>query len=145
MNIYFDMDGTIADLYGVENWLEDLLHEDVRPYAIARPLVNMSLLARLLNKLGRAGNTVNIISWTSKNGSESYNAAVAAAKLKWLQLHLKSVTFSSIEIIPYGTPKSLYGDGILFDDEERNREDWGAGAYTEKEIFTILKEMVTFL
>lgn len=143
MNIYFDMDGTIADLYGVENWLEDLLHEDVRPYAVARPLVNMRLLARLLNKLVRAGNTVNIISWTSKNGSENYNTAVAAAKLKWLQLHLKSVTFTSIEIIPYGTPKSLYGDGILFDDEERNREDWGAGAYTEKEIFDVLKELVT--
>ena len=143
MNIYFDMDGTIADLYGVENWLEDLLHENVRPYAEARPLVNMRQLARLLNKLTANGNTVNIISWTSRNGSDAYNKAVAKAKKKWLQNHLKSVKFTSIEIIPYGTPKSLFGNGILFDDEERNRLDWGIGAYSEKEIFEILRKMVT--
>lgn len=29
--IWFDMDGTIADLYGVENWLEDLRNEVARP------------------------------------------------------------------------------------------------------------------
>ena len=29
MRICFDMDGTIANLYGVENWLEYLIAEDV--------------------------------------------------------------------------------------------------------------------
>ena len=53
MKINFDMDGTIADLYGVSNWLEDLLHEDVRPYVEARPLVNLQALARVLNRLIR--------------------------------------------------------------------------------------------
>ena len=42
--INFDMDGTIANLYGVENWLEMLMAEDETPYAIAKPLVNLSLL-----------------------------------------------------------------------------------------------------
>ena len=55
MKINFDMDGTIADLYGVSNWLEDLLHEDVRPYVEARPLINLQALARVLNRLIRAG------------------------------------------------------------------------------------------
>lgn len=138
-NIYFDMDGTIADLYGVPNWLEDLLHEDVRPYAEAKPLVNLQALARILNRLARSGWTINIISWTSRNGSSEYNTAVAAAKKKWLEQHLRSVHFTSIEILPYGTPKELYGNGILFDDEEHNRLAWGNGAYTEKEIFKVLK------
>ena len=30
--IYFDMDGTIADLYAVDGWLADLRSENVRPY-----------------------------------------------------------------------------------------------------------------
>lgn len=140
-NIYFDMDGTIADLYGVPNWLEDLLHEDVRPYAEARPLVNLRLLARLLNKLTREGWTVNIISWTSRNGSPEYNEAVRQVKIRWLETHLRSVHFSSIEILPYGTPKELFGQGILFDDEAPNREAWGEGAYSEKEIFEVLKKL----
>lgn len=141
MNIYFDMDGTIADLYGVENWLEDLLHEDVRPYREARPLVDMRVLARQLNRLIRAGYSINIISWTSRNGSDSYNEEVRRAKIRWLAKHLRSVQFDNIEVIPYGTPKELYGSGILFDDEEKNREAWGEGAYTEKEIFEILKKL----
>lgn len=140
-NIYFDMDGTIADLYGVPNWLEDLLHEDTRPYAEARPLVNLRLLARLLNKLTREGWTVNVISWTSRNGSPEYNEAVRQVKIRWLETHLRSVHFSRIEILPYGTPKELYGQGILFDDEAPNREAWGEGAYSEKEIFEILKKL----
>ena len=141
MKINFDMDGTIADLYGVSNWLEDLLHEDVRPYVEARPLVNLQALARVLNRLIRAGYEVNIISWTSRGGSEEYNEAVRQAKIKWLRQHLASVQFSKIIIIPYGTPKELFSDGILFDDEEHNREAWGKGAYTEKEIFEILKNL----
>lgn len=141
MKINFDMDGTIADLYGVSNWLEDLLHENVRPYVEARPLVNLQALARVLNRLIQAGYEVNIISWTSRSGSEEYNEAVRQAKIKWLRQHLASVQFSEIIIIPYGTPKELFSDGILFDDEEHNRTAWGEGAYTEKEIFEILKNL----
>ena len=141
MKINFDMDGTIADLYGVSNWFEDLLHEDVRPYVEARPLVNLQALARVLNRLIRAGYEVNIISWTSRGGSAEYNEAVRQAKIKWLRQHLASVQFSEIIIIPYGTPKELFSDGILFDDEEHNRAAWGEGAYTEKEIFEILKNL----
>ena len=139
--IYFDMDGTIADLYGVDGWLEDLLHEDVRPYAEARPLVNLQRLARILNRLIRNGYSVNVISWTSRGGSAEYNREVAKVKIQWLETHLKSVKFSKIEILPYGTPKELFGYGILFDDEEHNRESWGEGAYTEKEIFEVLKNL----
>ena len=137
--IFFDMDGTIADLYGVDGWLPDLRAENVRPYAIARPLVNMQALARVLNRLTAHGYSVNIISWTSKGGSDEYNEAVAEVKREWLKKHLASVHFDSIHIIPYGTPKSTCGFGILFDDEAKNREEWGEYSFSEKEIFEILK------
>lgn len=133
-SITLDMDGTFVDLYGVENWLEDLRAECVRPYVAARSLVNLSSLARVLNILHRKGWTINIVSWTSRGGSLEYNKAVAAAKREWLARHMPSVKFDNIYIIDYGTPKSIYGNGILFDDEERNRNEWPGPAYSEKNL-----------
>lgn len=136
--IYFDMDGTIADFYGVEGWLADLKAFSVRPYAEAKPLVNMSRLARRLNLLQKAGYEIGIISWLSKSGTETYNKAVAEVKMAWLKKHLATVEWNEIHIVAYGTPKQNIGKGILFDDEQPNRENWGEGAYEPKDIFEIL-------
>ena len=139
--INFDMDGTIADLYGCSGWLEDIIAEDTRPYEQAKPLVNMSVLARLLNKKIASGYKVNVISWTAKNGSEEYNARVAEAKKRWLARHLKSVQFSAVKVLPYGTPKQEHGCGVLFDDEEQNRVAWFGTAFDEKNIIEELKRI----
>ena len=136
--IYFDMDGTIADLYGVQGWLEDLIAGDIRPYAEAKPMVNMSRLARRLNLLQKAGYEIGIISWLSKNGTDEYNRQVTETKIAWLRAHLASVEFNEIHIVKYGTPKQTLGKGILFDDELPNREKWGEGAYEPKDIFEVL-------
>ena len=140
--INFDMDGTIANLYGVNGWLDYLIAEDTTPYAVAEPLLNMSLLARLLNKLVRNGWEINIISWTSRNGSAEYNASVESVKREWLAKHLKSVQFANIFVVPYGTPKQSLADGILFDDELRNRENWVGTAYDVDNIIGTLKELL---
>ena len=142
--IYFDMDGTIADLYGVEGWLNDLESENARPYATAKPLIRMSALARVLNRLQREGYTIGIISWLSKGGSDDYNEKVAYAKQKWLKQHLASVNFDEINIVKYGTPKSTAVNiqgGILFDDEERNRTEWNGTAFDVDNIIEILKAL----
>lgn len=146
MTINFDMDGTLVDLYGVENWLPMLRAEDTTPYEIAKPLVNFSHLARLLNKLIANGDEVNIISWTSKGGSPEYNAAVEKAKKEYLAKHLPSVKFSNIFVVPYGTPKYELAKGILFDDEDKNRWDWrthnGTYSFDETDIIRILKALL---
>lgn len=141
-NIYLDCDGTWIDLYGVENWLDDLINERVRPYVEAKPLVNLSLLARILNKLQANGYTINIITWTSKNSTEQYHNAVAQAKIEWLKKHMKSVHWDNIYILHYGTPKSSCGYGILFDDEEKNRQEWNGIAYDEKNLIQVLHGML---
>lgn len=142
--IYFDMDGTIANLYAVEDWLPKLRASDPSPYEEAETLLNMSYLARLLHKVQALGYTIGIISWTSKGGSESYNEAVKAAKLAWLEQHLHSVTFDYINIVSYGTPKADFGNSsdILFDDEDRHRNSWVGEAYTPDEIISVLKSLV---
>ena len=139
--INFDMDGTLADFYGVENWLDYLINENPYPYEVAKPLINMSSLARRLNKLQREGYEINIISWLVKNSTEDFDKKVVDAKRKWLKKHLPSVKWNHIIIVAYGVNKSALGSGILFDDEEPNRKMWGNGAYDVHNILEILKEI----
>lgn len=143
--IWWDMDGTIADLYGVENWLPKLIAEDATPYAEAGVMWNMSQLARLMNRVQAMGYKLGIISWTARNGSASYNKAVKQAKLEWLEKHLASVKWDSICVVSYGTPKSLVmqtEDDILFDDEEPNRDTWLGEAYEPEMMIKVLKHLV---
>ena len=141
--IYFDMDGTIADFYGQPQWLADLENFSARPYQKARPIGNMSALAKRLNNLQRKGFRIGIISWLSKTGTPAYNELVTEVKKQWLKDHLGSVQFDEIHIVAYGTPKSQVAQniGILFDDELRNREEWAAkgNAYAPHEIFEVLE------
>lgn len=139
--INFDMDGTIANLYGVDGWLECLMNKDVKPYAEAKPLVNLSALARVLNRLQRNGYQICIISWLAKVDDDAYNRAVAEVKIAWLVKHLPSVKWDKISIVAYGTPKSTCGDGILFDDEEPNRNEWVGVAYDVDNIIEVLKNL----
>ena len=137
--INFDLDGTIADFYGVDGWLDDLINRNTRPYEIAKPLVNLSALARKLNSLQKKGYIINIISWTAKNSTREFNDRIKIAKLNWLAKHLKSVKFDNIHIVEYGTPKHTLSKGILFDDEENNRKNWGVNAYDVNNILGVLK------
>ena len=138
--INFDMDGTIADFYGVEGWLSYLMERNPFPYENAKPLVNMSALARRLNALQRKGYEINIISWLAKNSTDDFDKIVTLAKEKWLKKHLPSVKWNKITIVAYGVDKSTLGEGVLFDDEERNRKMWGEGAYDVHNILEVLKE-----
>lgn len=143
--IWFDMDGTIANLYAVENWLPKLREYDASPYSEAEVMHNMSQLARLLNKVQAIGYGIGIISWLSKNPTPEYDEAVKQAKLNWLNQHLHSVHFDVINIVSHGTPKATFmnfADDILFDDEEKNRQDWTGEAHEPNEIISTLKELL---
>lgn len=126
IRIYLDMDGTFADLYAVEGWLEMLESHNPTPYAKAKPMVHMATMARYINALRKQGVKVCVLSWLAKNATDAYNAEVAEVKRKWLAKHLPSVEFDEIHILAYGTPKYTVAEGICFlvDDEERNRREW---------------------
>jgi hypothetical protein len=144
----FDMDGTIADLYGVENWLPMIRAYDATPYMNARPLLNLSALARQLNAAQRKGAKLVIISWASKDPDPDFYEDVLAAKVEWLAEHLPSVHWDEVFITPYGHNKAKQcgvtgEDFILFDDEERNRNQWkelDGLAFNPSDIVSILRQ-----
>ena len=143
--IWFDMDGTLGNLYAVEGWLSMLRAYDPTPYIEAGVMLNMNLLARYLNRLQEAGYQIGIISWLSKCPTPEYDEAVTAAKLVWLKKHLRSVSWNAIRIVAYGTPKSSFMENendILFDDEAPNREEWKGEAYEPNQILEVLKGLL---
>ena len=146
--LVFDMDGTIANLYAVTDWLENIIAENVRPYAIAEPMYNMNKLVNVINRLKENGWRVAIVSWTSKHGSKEYNKAVRKVKKEWLDRY--NFPYDELHVIKYGTPKSYCmkktgGFQILFDDEEPNRKAWrnGSTVNANEDIYKILKNMLT--
>lgn len=145
MKIWLDMDGTIADLYAVENWLDMLRAYDATPYASAKPIVNMSLLARLLNSRQREGFKICIISALSKEPTPEYDRAVIKAKTAWLKHHLPSVHFDEIKFVPYTYEKNSVnsGDDILFDDEQRHLTAWTGIAFHASKLIIGLKALHT--
>ena len=144
--IYFDMDGTIADLYGVDNWLPRLRNEDATPYAEAHPLCNMDTLCKLLTEAKAMGYMIGIITWLSKEATKKYKRAVTQAKKEWIKKHI-AIEIDEMHFIQYGTRKDYVAkdkEGIIFDDDNRVRAKWRGQAYNPMEhgIIEILRKIV---
>lgn len=140
--IWFDMDGTIADFWGVPHCIDMIRAEDATPYEIAVPLVDMSRLARNINQLQKLGVRAGVNSWGAMNATRDFDEEVAEVKCDWLTSHAPSVKWDTILVTPYGVPKEeCKVDGainILFDDNEQIRNGWGEHAYAPEDIFKVL-------
>lgn len=125
--IYFDMDGTIADLYNVIYWLEGLREYKVYPYLEARPMWDMLELNHLLGQLKAQGYRIGVITWLSKESTIQYDREVRWAKKLWLETYGMLNVLDEIQMVKYGTPKHEVADlrhGILIDDNAAVRADW---------------------
>lgn len=128
--IVFDMDGTIADLYSVTNWLADLRAEHTRPYEEASALYSDEVLNEILLTLKAKGYKIIVTSWSSMGGSAEYNRAVKRAKVAWLKAH--NFPADEIHVVKYGFPKHYVTRGkadfqILVDDNADVRKAWTLG------------------
>lgn len=128
--LVFDMDGTIADLYGVNGWLEDLRNENARPYLMAKPMYDTDILNIILGMLKAQGWKVVVTTWLAKDSTEYYKDLVRKAKLQWLAEN--NFPFDEIHLVQYGTTKAnctrkLGGYQILIDDNEQVRNGWHLG------------------
>ena len=145
--LVFDMDGTIANLYGVDGWLEDLKAENTRPYEIAEPLYDMDELADLLNELKKLGWLVCVTTWLAKEATKEYNKAVTKAKKEWLKKY--NFPYDEIHCVKYGTTKAdctrkKAEFQILIDDKKKVRDGWtlGTTVNAEYDITKFLKALV---
>lgn len=124
--IYFDMDGTLADLYGVPGWADCLDNENPLPYRIAPALVNMDRLEAVCNALVEIGYTFGVITWLAKNSTPAYDEATTSAKMDWIGD--KMPYLSDFIAIPYGFPKQKAvkrsAEMWLVDDNEDVRKSW---------------------
>ena len=128
--LVFDMDGTIADLYGVDGWLEQLRAYNPNPYIVAKPLCDMSVLKSLLEVLKLQGWKIVVTSWLSKETTPEYDAMVRIAKQYWLDLY--EFPYDEIHLVKYGTTKANCtrkhgGYQIIVDDNEKVRNGWHLG------------------
>lgn len=144
--LVFDMDGTIADLYGVANWLDDLRNENTRPYDIAEPLYNMKELANVLAKCKANGWTICVTTWLAKDSSKEYKKAVTIAKKNWLIKH--GFPVDEIHCVQYGRTKAdctrkKGGFQVLIDDNKKVRDGWtlGTTVNAEYDIMNFLKSL----
>lgn len=129
--ICFDMDGTVADLYGYTGWLECLRSENPAPYINAAPLVDMDRLRRICRELRAKGWEIRVISWLAMDSSESYKEAVRQAKRDWINRYMD---IDKVHLVAYGTTKAncvrkAGGEQkILVDDNAKIRDGWHLGA-----------------
>lgn len=143
--ICFDMDGTIADFYGVNGWLEMGSKEETTPYEIAKPLWDMVKLAALLQKAKEKGIEIRIITWLWNGGSADFAERTRQAKREWLAKY--KFPFDHFHGIKYGTTKAdsirkhLAKDeiAILFDDSEKVRRGWNMGEAVNPQTENIIE------
>ena len=146
--LVFDMDGTIADLYGVEGWLADLRGENARPYEVASPMYDMSNLKEILLQFKRQGWRIVVTTWLSKGSTKAYDKKVREAKLAWLARY--NFPYDEIHLVKYGTTKANCtrkhgGYQVLVDDNEKVRDGWRLGDTIDanKNIIESLKNLLT--
>lgn len=147
MILVFDMDGTIANFYGVSGWLQDLHNENPYPYEVAEPIYPVKELNSLLLKLKEKGSRIIITSWLAKDSSPDFDSKVRAAKKAWLEKY--QFPYDEIHLVQYGTTKANctrhHKDfQILIDDNEKVRQGWHLGATIDanQNIMTALAELL---
>lgn len=142
--ICFDMDGTIADLYAVQNWLPMLRAFDPTPYAVAEPMWDMVRLADLLHLAQAQGIEIRVITWLSKDSNPEYDRAVRTAKREWLEA--QGFPFDHFHGVAYGATKAdsirkylaENETAILFDDNAKVRNGWHMGEAVDPTEVNIL-------
>lgn len=122
--IWFDMDGTIANLYGVAGWEEMLNAENALPYWEAKPLVDVEELNNILATFRFYGVEVGVITWGAMFATADYDHQTIVAKKAWLNKYFP-VLLEDFNFTRYGVDKfQTCGYGVLVDDNADVRQTW---------------------
>lgn len=100
--IYFDLDGTLYNLYATENWLEKIRNEVNGIFSGDNRMFENNFY-KIVSELLNIGYEFGVITWLPMQASPEYEEICRHEKMEWIKKYLPFV--SEINIIPYGTPK----------------------------------------
>lgn len=123
--VYFDMDGTLVDLYGVTNVFKRLDDLDASVYSEAKPI---NKYIDMLKEFKSMGYKVIILSCLGMVSSKEFDKETIINKGKWLDTYVGKEYIDERIYIPNTKNKfkytSMYGKGILVDDDVRVLNNW---------------------
>lgn len=133
LKVVFDLDGTLFNLYGKPNWLNDLENENFgvfNEYGINfgfMPFIQRQTIQEKILNMMDVGITFSIISWLPMGASPEYSEICRREKLEWVYRHLPMI--EDIQLIPYGIEKQKAitkraGRMILIDDNAEVCKMW---------------------
>ena len=132
ITVYLDMDGTIADLYGIENWLPRLRNADKKIFLECKPLISEK---ELLNHFPTDKYEIRILSMTPLGATTDYCKNVEEQKNQWLDKYFPTLTKRIYKA--YGHNKNLKNsaNAVLVDDSEPIRNSWKGIALNPAELW----------
>lgn len=131
--IWFDMDGTIYELYRIPNWLERVRQMDMSVFSDGFPRNDYERIDVAVEALSAAGWRVGVVTWAPKGATLHEINEVGRVKFDWLCRFFPALADGHFACIPYGDSKANFvvemesaGDGlnILVDDNKYVRADW---------------------
>lgn len=128
ITICFDLDGTLFDLYGKNNWLEKL--ETEKPEVFRGdflPEIDVTKLFLIMAKLAAMKVRFEVITWLPKYASKKFERECTKEKIKWVKNNLPFI--DNISCISYGVPKQTAVSKktskiFLIDDDEKVGRVW---------------------
>lgn len=140
--VWFDMDGTLYDLYNIPGWLELLQLEEPGIFCHGQPMYNPFFIRQAILALIAHGWQVGVITWAPKGVAEEepFFIETKRAKQEWLRRHYPEL-LENFYCLPYGESKSVcacdhwkersldpdMGVQILVDDNMLVRDEWVDG------------------
>ena len=121
--VYFDMDGTISDLYGVSNIFNRLDSLDASVYYEAKPI---NKYIDMLKEFHNMGYKVIILSCLGMISEKQFDIDTINNKNKWLDEYVGDKYIDERIYLPYTKHKEQYiaEYGILVDDDDKVLMNW---------------------
>lgn len=135
-SIWFDLDGTLYELYKIPNWLERLERKDWNVFVDGKPRKHHERTREAIKALQAKGWTVGCITWGSRGlTKEKELQGIAEKKKEFLAKYFPEL-LENFYCLPYGASKALpimhnyccirpsKQINYLVDDNKIVRENW---------------------
>ena len=99
---WFDLDGTLYNLYNIPDWLDYLENEKEGIFTKGELMVNEEDFTGETMRCMANGWEFGVISWLPMGASPEYEEQCRKEKMEWIKKYLPFV--KEINIVPYGVP-----------------------------------------